>query len=385
MRRTNAKTMLSLVTALAACSANGSVGEDYGGTGGGSVAGAGGGSPEGGMSVIDASHGGASIGPEAGCGYALIPTEREPGSLLMVVDRSASMNETPDGKSDPYPDGPTKWDYAGQVVSAVLDDLPDDVEMGLLLYPSSSDGCESDPSPQVGIGPLSVTRFAIKSAMSGGPWGNTPTDKALTAAYAHLQSIADGGNRGVVLITDGAWNCGAQDGSIYAMVEDAYANQGIRTFAVGIPGSAEGSLSHVALVGGGAKGPDCNGAEPDPWHPLQSPDCGNTLVSTQPCCHYVVDSSTYVADLTAALTEVASKFLTSCVFQVPKGDPGKFDPNLVNVYVDGTLLKQNAPDGWTYVGGGTDALEIHGTTCADLLSGAAEKVEIQLGCATVVY
>ncbi|MFW5741569.1 MAG: vWA domain-containing protein [Myxococcota bacterium] len=379
--------------ALAACSANGSVGQDLGsgeaGASGGGAGGAGAGAPGGNDpggsggsgGVIDPQHD-AGINPDAGCGYAMIPTEREPGSLLMVVDRSGSMDKnTKDEDTGPGED--SKWDLAKQAVGTVLDQLPDDVNMGLLLYPASGAGCDVDASPQVGIAALGITRGAIKTAMGGLPWGDTPTDKALLSAYEHLETIPGSGMRGIVLLTDGQWNCGAQNDTVFAYVEDAYVAKGIRTYAIGIPGAAEGSLSHMASIGGGARKPDCNGDEKDYWHPLQSTDCGSTS-DPDDCCHYEIDSGSYVSELSAALSEVASKFLTSCVFVVPKDDPATFDPNLVNVYVDGELIPQNPNDGWTYVGGGTDALEIHGTTCEELLNGEADKVEIQLGCATYV-
>lgn len=391
MRRgTESRVWVGLVAAvLAACSANGSVGTDYGsgdaGTSGGGTAGSGGQTTGGGGGggsggVIDPGDGGAAIGPDAGCGYAMIPTEREPGSLLLVVDRSASMDRNTDDQ-DTGPGEDSKWDLAQQGVGDVLDQLPGDVSMGLLLYPKSGDGCNVDSTPQVAIAPLNITRAAIKSGMGGLPWGDTPTDKALRNAYDHLKTIPGSGNRGIVLLTDGAWNCGSNDDTVYGLVQTAYQVDGILTFAIGIPGAADGALSHMAWLGGGANSATCNGKKPDYMHPFQREDC--EAVGDE-CCHHVIGGNSYVSDLTAALSEVASRFLTSCVFMVPKDDPATFDPNLVNVFVDGEIIPQNPDDGWTYVGGGTDALEIHGTTCEELLNGQADKVEIQLGCATYV-
>lgn len=375
----NVASLASLL--LIACSASGSVGQELGQELGAQTGGSSGASGSSGQDG-SASGGSPPIGPEAGCGYALIPTVREPGSILLVVDRSASMDNNPDG-DEPDPGEDTKWDLAQSAVGDVLNELPDDIRVGLLLYPKSGAGCEVDTEPQVDIAPLGQNRAVIKTAMGGLPWGDTPTEKALWNAYAHLASIPGQANRGIVLLTDGAWNCGSQNTAVYSAVEYAYVNDGILTFAIGIPGAAVGALSHLVSLGGGSRFDGCNGKEPDYWHPLQSEDCGATL-DNHDCCHYPVDSATYVADLTAALSEVASKFLTSCVFAVPKSGPGPFDPDLVNVYVDGTLIPQNSFDGWTYVGGGTDSLEIHGPTCDLLLTGQAAKVEIQLGCVTYV-
>ena len=40
-----------------------------------------------------------AIDPDAACGYATIPTQREPGSIMIVYDASCSMDECPDGST----------------------------------------------------------------------------------------------------------------------------------------------------------------------------------------------------------------------------------------------------------------------------------------------
>jgi hypothetical protein len=382
-------TVLAAALCGSGCSANATVGEDYSGAGGsagqgatggfsGGTSGTGGDAP-----FVDASTDDARFGPDGGCGYATIPTEREPGSLLFVVDRSYSMTEDPRGQ-EPELGDPTKADLVYEAMQAVLPQFPPDARVGLILYPSSSDGCDVDPEPAVDIAPMSVNGPALVSWFKLSPWGNTPTDKALLAAYEHLRTIPGSGNKGVMLLTDGAWNCGSNSNTIYQMVEDAFQKEGMRTFAIGIKGAATDALSHLAHRGGADRIPGCNPdlSVFDPQHPFQDNSCGSNNAT---CCHYQIGASSFVDEMTKAVNEIASRFLTSCVFLVPKDtDPSKFQEGLVNVYVDGLLVPQDPDDGWSYVGGGTDALEIHGELCDQLLSGQKDKVEIELGCPTVV-
>ena len=101
------------------------------------------------------------------------------------------------------------------------------------------------------------------------------------------------------------------------------------------------------------------------------------------CCNYTIGQNV-IAELIAALEQIASQLLDSCIFPVPKGDdPSQFDPDLVNVFVDGELVYPDDQQGWSYTQGGTDFIEIHGDLCDQLLDGDKDEVVIQLGCPTV--
>ena len=242
--------------------------------------------------------------------------------------------------------------------------------------------CGEPSSAKVGIDTLDKTRPSLLGIVGGSTTGGvTPTQPSLELAYGIMQNISGSGRKSVLLVTDGAWNQCSDDQAIYDNAEKNWNDYQIATIAVGIPGSANGNLSHLTHVGGADRVAGCNGEAPDSWHPFNSPDCES---KNEPCCHYEIGAGAVQSDLVTALKEIASKYLTSCVFKVPKGDdPSKFDPNYVNVYVDGELIC-SGPDGWGYVGGGNDAIEIYGDLCDQLLTGQKEKVEIVLGCKTVV-
>ena len=347
--------------------------EDGSGGVGGNGGGGGGGGEVGGSGPGD----GGVIDPDASCGYAKIPTSREPGSLLLVIDRSFSMSEDADGEYPPKFGEQSKWDLTKAALGGVLGGLPDDMRMGLLLYPTSSDGCASDAEPQVGIAPLGQTRQVILSYFAT-PWGDTPTDDALAAAYVHAGSLGGLGKKGVVLVTDGAWNCGSDDGAIYASAKAALNGpKPVLTFAVGVPGSSPEGLSKLAQAGGTERVQNC------------LVDCGGSAQTENQCCHHATGAATFGEDLAAALDDIAGTVLKSCVFEVPKGkDPDKFDPDHVNVVLTEedkapAFVPKGAFEGWSWVGEGAEAVEVRGAYCDKILAQKDAKVEIMLGCPSV--
>lgn len=104
--------------------------------------------------------------PDAACGISTIPTQQVPGSLLLVFDRSGSMDDPANGDT-----GPTKWDLAVMAIDHVLTGVPDELSAGLLLFPTGSgDECTISLAPgsvpHVDVAPLSTSRAQISSALA---------------------------------------------------------------------------------------------------------------------------------------------------------------------------------------------------------------------------
>ncbi len=361
--------------------------------GGGDGAGAGQGGSDGsglggggsGGSVVNTAGG----GPGQGCGYAQIPTVREAGAILIVFDQSSSMSEDEDGNKfgdNGFDPATKKWKVTTKAVKDMVTTLPSDTNLGMLLFPSelSDDYCVVPATPQIQVAPLTQSGAAVQSRLStqdpSGPGGVTPLAQALQAGHTYLMGLGGiSGQKAVLLVTDGAPSplCGQADNETAAIAAEAYTKLGYQTFVIGLAGSAPTLLSQTARNGATDRFPGCN------------PACGTDLFKNdlETCCHYVAEGGQTAADLGKALSEIASKFLSSCVFSVPKGqDPSKFDPGLVNVIVtqeggEPQVLKQDSGDGWGYVGGGSDQLEIKGPTCEAILKNPS-KVEILLGCPT---
>ncbi|MEC7524600.1 MAG: hypothetical protein VYE22_32270, partial [Myxococcota bacterium] len=94
--------------------------------------------------------------PDATCGRATLETARLPGSLLFVFDRSGSMDRATG------PAGETRWELAGGAIEGVLGALPDEANVGMLLFPPEGAMCNvvGPGLPQVAIAPLTARRAA---------------------------------------------------------------------------------------------------------------------------------------------------------------------------------------------------------------------------------
>ncbi len=373
--------------------------------------------------------------PDAACGVSTVPTERVPGSLLLVFDRSGSMDNPPSGDS-----GPTKWDLATEAINTVLSSVSDELSAGLLLFPTG-EGSECNVSlsagvPQVAVAPLSTSRPQIMSALSSAAptGGNTPMFDALRAGWRYLDTLDAPGQRGVVLVTDGAETCDEGDRAAVRMqAATELATNHYLTFAVGLDHS-NNDLSTIAYNGGTPRNDtcmpectsdlcstdaDCPGAGTcstflggfgfcscatnadcvapqtcEPGCPPFFPGCGipPMCAGEANCCHYNAAASSFRSDFEAALDAIARRFLESCVFDVPRGsDPTMFDASLVNVGVtfEGeprTVLPQSSDpdaDSWNYTDSTHRSIIIQGPICDRLLMGSA-VVEIVLGCPTIL-
>jgi len=112
-------------------------------------------------------------------------------------------------------------------------------------------------------------------------------------------------------------------------------------------------------------------------------------------CHIDLTQGTFDADkLASAIAQIRGKAL-GCIYELPDPPPGEtIDPGLVNVTIttNGAAedLKQRADgsdtcetDGcWDYTTDGK--IELIGKACEDVVAAASSKVDIVVGCTTVV-
>jgi hypothetical protein len=352
--------------------------------------------------------------PANGCGAAAIPTERVPGSVLLVFDYSGSMDDAPGGGS-----GATKWDLATGAINDVLASVPDDLNMGLMLFPDpgESSDCNVVTTPQVGVGPLSTTRSMIMSRLTGTPnGGQTPIIDASRAGWNYMLSLDAPGQKGIIVVSDGGETCNGELADEMAVHSEAQTNNlayGMSTYAVGLT-TSNSLLSGLAFYGGTPRTDTCEAdCSANDRICMNDSDCtrGATCQSIVPfpvpgfpdlracmggttseCCHYVASSGGFRAEFEAALEDIAQRFLESCVFELPRGsDPGSFDAGQVNVGVTFTgeerqVLGRSSDDGvdsWNYTSDAYESIVIQGPICEELLSGNA-VVEIVLGCPTIL-
>lgn len=344
--------------------------------------------------------GDAAIDPTGPCGSQTIPAIGRAPNLSFVIDHSASMGEELSGS------GLSKYENARIALSRVLKTLGHRVSYGVAIFPGLAgvSGCEAgdelipvapgDPPSYARAGKTGprlkdlLARLAIADVDGGTPVA--PTLAKMQGVLTELE-----GESYVVLITDGAPNCNqdlscavagcipniegltasgmactpsfncctptAQNpGANLACVDEqaslqavrSLADAGIRTFVVGMPGSEpyERLLDAMADEGGTARAGDVK------YYPVAD-----------------------TAALEQALTAIAASVAISCEIPLDYRPP---DPDFVNVYFDGVLVKYDPGAGWEWTPDGHVA--IRGTACEQLSAAQVLEVEILAGCKTVV-
>jgi hypothetical protein len=223
--------------------------------------------------------------------------------LSLVVDVSGSMSLAPQGG------GESKWAITRAALSGAIAQLPDAVTLGAVFFPNQATvrncvhpegacvlGEASDLSSCINLdtvvspaplGPIdSEQRRNIEFALEQvNPAGGTPTHDAIELAISILEKVETGGERFLLLITDGqpTFLSGCRgSGRAEEPVDEASVvhaigigfDQGIRSFLVGSPGSEEnvstgedarGWLSEAAIAGGSAH-PHCPNEDMDYCH-----------------------------------------------------------------------------------------------------------------------
>jgi hypothetical protein len=384
------------------------------------------------------------------CGNTFLQATSDPPNIYFVIDRSGSMQEIVDGRM--------KYDAVATASVALVRRLGSQINVGAAVFPgplvNPDDGCAAGdqvfptrPGDPLSTGACDIdgpaTRaFSASISLPSGtlPIGGTPTAATLVRLLPTLSALP--GRTVILLATDGGPNCNEaarcdaskcipnierypsctadvnccgpalggpgsclDDVATLAAV-DALARRGIRTYVVGIPGSAPYAtlLDELARAGGTAR-------------PIG--DSGAT--------YYDVDRLTELDDILAA---IGSTVVLSCHLHL---DTPPREMSLVNVYLDRQLVEYGAPDGWVWTnfgdasaadsggvseGGETDAmfedaqtpddastpiedagpdatvpdastrvprqdLDLLGASCARLMSGKVRQVQVVFGCPTV--
>ncbi|MBX3190543.1 MAG: VWA domain-containing protein [Labilithrix sp.] len=337
------------------------------------------------------------------CATATMPVTRAAIYMQIILDGSGSM-------MDPVaPAGPTglKWKAASDALESFFDDARAKKDaafaVGLFLFDGTK-GVLDFEVPDVPIRHVdNAHHAALRSRIKlSTPQGGTPIKRALEGQIPILQGfvplapLKPNGKRVLVVITDGVPDGPADvqptvQAQCAKLVEDAFAaTPSITTFAVGVGDPAsDASTYNEMFVGrlatvGGAAAPGCSPG----WNESSPP--GSTP------CHFQVTPGAKTAaqlrdELLAAINAIRGA-ATSCELALERADgtTGVVDPSRVNVvFTDGegkqTKVPQNASDGWTYDDPSDPrAVVFHGPACDRLKAESDGKVEIELGCKTLV-
>lgn len=344
------------------------------------------------------------------CGTMTVEATFKTVNMLLVIDKSGSMEDVPDGFDD------DKWTSMKLALDAALGNVATEINFGLLLYPMSLaqpiplDNCggtccevpEGLTAVNVGIGPGQDTLPEISRALENvSPGGGTPTAAALQRAHQYFTE-GDGANlqgeRYVLLATDGGPNCNTEiscepeacttnlDGDCEtencctllrgACVDDqavndaiaALAADGIPTFVVGIPGTeAYASFLNEFARTGGVPAPV------EPPAPGEPP----------PPEYYAVSAMGGVQGLIDVFSTITTQLVRSCDIELAN-EPPKLDE--VNVAVDCEVMPSMDPDaGWEIDTSQAPAtvLRLKGELCASVQETGAQRVDVVYGCPTI--
>jgi hypothetical protein len=307
------------------------VGGATGGTSGGTV-GANGGT---GNVIVTTggSGGGAPVDPDTSCGKGMASANLKPVNMIVMFDRSTSMDECLDGSNPddgPCPTG-SRWDSASSALNAFFSS-PDAADLGVALrfFPHdlpavgcSQDGCDVNACAQVLVDMGTLTAAAApadthEGALVAAVGASAPTesqgtpisaalDGALTWATTY-QAAHPEQRTVVVFVTDGEPNgCDTDFDDINQIAADALAASGVTTYAIGL----------TTMTGGGVSQADMNGLA----------EAGGTDQA-----FFVSDSATAAMELTATLNAIRGMAI-ACDFPLPPSTTSgmAIDPKLINV------------------------------------------------------
>lgn len=322
-----------------------------------------------GSPVITAPEAPAMVG-DAGsdeCGRQSFDVRRKPAEVLLVLDRSASMQDEPERDDDDDDDDdsaaqvPSKWEIVVPALKEAIAATDGALSWGLKLFPEGDETgeCSEQSYPRsiaVPIAPMNAAKVnqAIEDTDPNGD--GTPTGDAIAEAVKYLQGRGSDNPKYILLATDGDPSCaGTEKGGDEARpaarraVETA-AVSGFDTFVVGIATTKESSSETLTELAAAGK---------------RAPASGYYLASTQD-------------ELLAALNAITSA-AASCRFPLSARPP---NPDLVGVLVGADRVAKDTghKDGWDYVDSDYTAVQLFGTACDKVKASGADTVNIIFAC-----
>jgi hypothetical protein len=370
-----------LISGLVGCgfspgpAGSGLVATGVGANGGGANSGSGGISGNGtGIGLTSGGGGDISLTGSGGqtCGVANTPIMPEPPDVLIVQDKSGSMN---DDDNDQQCNGGcgtrSKWSELSVAMTNVVMATQTTVNWGLKYF-SDNNACDASNAPVVAINTANAGTAIVASIQGTTAGGNTPTRDAITYGAQYLATLTDTNPKFLLLATDGLPNCPSgcasmskpstsctmtdnpnEDAAAEAAVMMA-AMQGFQTFVVGIGNvtSAVNTLNQMAINGGQAQ----------------------TGAATS---YY---AATDEAALETALMAIVGK-VASCTIPLT-GVPAGQTNVAVSVESGGNATKvPNDPNnGWTYTDSTMKAIQLNGSYCDGVKNGTYTNVQFLYSC-----
>jgi len=283
------------------------------------------------------------------CGTFQLEASSVPPNMLLVVDKSGSMDDPTSAGSNR-----SKLDDLKDAVDALLTQGDGQIRFGWLPYPRDNECAAGNVTVQIGDDTVAAIRSRLLMLSAS---GGTPTGPSLTVGDNYLVGLADALHRSfVVLITDGMPTCpngdgrtpNAADNQLSLDAVTSLRSHGFDTFVIGLGSNLNDTnpqlLNDMAVAGG--------------W-----PQDGNVK-------YYPANS---LAQLNAVLSQIGGQVLGCNLLlnQIPEY------PNWLFVFFDGVAVPRDG--NWSY-NAASNTIEFTGAYCEQLRSGAVGKVDVLMGC-----
>jgi hypothetical protein len=291
------------------------------------------------------------------CGGVAFQIEGVPPNVLILLDRSGSMNGDADGD--------TRWNVAKDAIDKVTTTLGDKIRFGLATYSSCLPGGCSAGSivTPIAEGSSAEIRAFLASTVderssdgqgltSDGKLkylcdsgkSETSTGKSLSALVGEPSLLDAFRSNAVILLTDGKENddcrgdCDGPCGAKRLLTQ----SPPVKTYVIGLGVNAD-AVDAIAEAGGTSRS----------------------------------IPTTNLAELSNAFDQIAVS-VASCDYVLTSAPPNAEDL-FVFFNDDPAQVPRNDVDGWSYAPSDR-AFKFHGTACEQVKSGAAKNIDIVYGC-----
>ena len=160
--------------------------------------------------------------------------------IFYILDGSGSMWGRVDGR--------LKIQVAKEVMKTLLNETPDDIQCGIMIYGHRKKGDCSDIEMIVPIGTLN-REAAIDKINKITPKGKTPISDSIAMAIDKIKGTECAST--IVLVSDGIETCGKDPCALTKSLKESGINFVMHVVGFGVKGGAEKQLACIAEAGGG--------------------------------------------------------------------------------------------------------------------------------------